>query len=277
MDYQEILTELKKREGQKAWPRDNRALLMAYLNEVLEDTELSEAENSILNRLFRKYTVGQIAECIDIGAEKYLDVDTKNNLTEESIQKFLDKLGGILHIRYGNAGKQTQSKKQTQTAESARIERIHTSIDIAVGMIGSFADYANTVFTGLKAIDTTGYRFETEIPTPLSYFAFLLIRHIESQVDLFDNEEARKDPDILLYEMCEAVPPELGILYSDVTELPAQNGIYNPGFWLLFCRTGEMWLNVINFSVLNVATKAEGVAIRGLAIRKIREKYGNII
>ena len=277
MDYQELIVELRKRKDQKAWPRDNRMLLMAYLNEVLEGADLSEAENSVLNRLFRKYTVGQIVECIDIGAEQYLDVDTKSNLTEESIQEFLDKLGGILHIRYGKkTGRQTPSKKQTQAAESARVEGIYTAIDIAVNMIHSFADYANTVFAGLKAIAPEDYSFKTEIPIPLSYFAILLLNHIELQIDVFDDEEAKKDPDIF-YTMCEAVPPVLGTIYSDVTKLPSQNGICNPGFWIHFCRTGGMWLNVINFSTLNVINKEEGKAIWNLTIEKIRAIYGDII
>ena len=42
MNHQVMLTKLKERENQKAWSRDNRALLMTYLNEVLEDANLSE-------------------------------------------------------------------------------------------------------------------------------------------------------------------------------------------------------------------------------------------
>ena len=277
MDYQEILTELKEREDQKAWSRDNRALLMKYLNEVLEDNDLSDEENSRLNRLFRKYTVGQIVECINIGAEQYLDVDTKNNLTEESIEEFLSKLGGILHIRFGKkSGKQSSSPNQTQESDSSRIERIYAAIDGAVKSLSGFADYANTVFAGLKAIAPEDYRFETEIPIPLSYFAALLINHIEIQTDVFDDEEARKDPDIF-YTMCDAVPPALGVLFSDTSNLPSQNGIHNPRFWIYFCRTGEMWLDIINFSILNVKSKTEGNAIRNLTIDKIRETYGEII
>lgn len=276
MNYRVMLTKLKERENQKAWSRDNRVLLMTYLNEVLEDANLSEKETFILNRLFRKYTVGQIVECIDIGAEQYLDVDTKNNLTVESIEKFLDKLGGILYIRYGKkTGKQTLPPNQTQVTESIRIDGIHTAIDIAVKMISSFADYVNTVFAGLKAIAPEDYSFDTEIPIHLSYFAVLLLNHIEMQIDAFDDEEAG-NPEIF-YTMCTTIPPELGTLYSDTSSLPSQNGIYNPGFWIQFCRVGEFWLDNINFSTLNVKDKTEGNAIKNLTITKIREKYGNII
>lgn len=48
-----------------------------------------------LSDLFRKYDEPLLLECIDIGIKSYFRYDDKGNLTEESVQNFINKLGGI--------------------------------------------------------------------------------------------------------------------------------------------------------------------------------------
>lgn len=58
---------------------------------------LNEAGKSSVANLVRKYPADLLIECVDIGVEQYLLYDSEGNPTKASVQKFLNKLGGIAY------------------------------------------------------------------------------------------------------------------------------------------------------------------------------------
>lgn len=57
--------------------------------------KLSEKQKSVLRVLARKYDGIIMLDCIDIGITKYIEYDSDNVPTNESVENFIDKLGGI--------------------------------------------------------------------------------------------------------------------------------------------------------------------------------------
>lgn len=65
------------------------------IREKISPYTLNERGKSDLSQIIRKYPYDLLLECIDIGITKYFRFDENGIVTQESVQTFLSKLGGI--------------------------------------------------------------------------------------------------------------------------------------------------------------------------------------
>lgn len=65
------------------------------IREKISPYTLNEQGKSDISQIIRKYPYDLLLECIDIGITKYFRFDEKGIVTQESVQTFLSKLGGI--------------------------------------------------------------------------------------------------------------------------------------------------------------------------------------
>lgn len=69
--------------------------------ELIETTiypyKLSDTGRSSVANLFHKYSEDFLVECIEIGATQYLSYDADNTPTKDSVEDFINKLGGIAY------------------------------------------------------------------------------------------------------------------------------------------------------------------------------------
>ncbi|ADU26510.1 hypothetical protein [Ethanoligenens harbinense] len=72
------------------------------INDKIAPYSLNERGKAELAQTIRKYPYELLIECIDIGIERYFCYDEKGTLTQESVGKFLDKLGGIAYNKSKN-------------------------------------------------------------------------------------------------------------------------------------------------------------------------------
>jgi len=72
------------------------------INDKISPYSLNERGKAELAQTIRKYPYELLIECIDIGIERYFRYDEKGTLTQESVGKFLDKLGGIAYNKSQN-------------------------------------------------------------------------------------------------------------------------------------------------------------------------------
>ena len=72
------------------------------INDKIAPYSLNERGKAELAQTIRKYPYELLIECIDIGIERYFRYDEKGTLTQESVGKFLDKLGGIAYNKSQN-------------------------------------------------------------------------------------------------------------------------------------------------------------------------------
>lgn len=68
-----------------------------YIEEKIYPYTLRENGRANISSLFRKYSEDLLIECVDIGVSQYFQYDSNGNLTQDSVQKFLNKLGGIAY------------------------------------------------------------------------------------------------------------------------------------------------------------------------------------
>lgn len=87
------ITRSTKNKGESM----SRKKIKTIINEKISPFELNEKGISCIAQLVRKYPYELLVECIDIGVSTYFKYDDNGNLTKESVQIFLDKLGGIVY------------------------------------------------------------------------------------------------------------------------------------------------------------------------------------
>ncbi|MBO1679391.1 DUF4145 domain-containing protein [Bittarella massiliensis (ex Durand et al. 2017)] len=68
-----------------------------YIEEKIYPYTLHENGRANISSLFRKYSEDLLIECVDIGVSQYFQYDSNGNLTQDSAQQFLNKLGGIAY------------------------------------------------------------------------------------------------------------------------------------------------------------------------------------
>jgi len=74
-------------------------MIKEYVEAKIDPFTVSEnGENNLRNHL-RKYDVNEVLDAIDVAATTYLKFSNTEGLTRESVEKFLDKLGGVLFVR----------------------------------------------------------------------------------------------------------------------------------------------------------------------------------
>lgn len=81
----------KKQKNQNFEKIKNK--LLEYINDLLRGVTVTNID--FLNKLLKKYGATEILKAIDISAENYLRFDS-NGHTEESVDIFLNKIGGIV-------------------------------------------------------------------------------------------------------------------------------------------------------------------------------------
>jgi hypothetical protein len=82
--------------------RGNRVTSDEFIDYIEEKTypfSFRENGRAKLSIIFRKYPESLLLECVDIGISRYFRYDSNGDVTQESIQEFLDKLGGIAFNR----------------------------------------------------------------------------------------------------------------------------------------------------------------------------------
>lgn len=72
------------------------------INGKIAPYSLNERGKAQLAQTIRKYPYELLIECIDIGIKQYFHYDEKGTLTEESVDEFLNKFGGIAYNRSQN-------------------------------------------------------------------------------------------------------------------------------------------------------------------------------
>lgn len=74
-----------------------RKKIETIVQEKIAPYTLNERGMADLSQLVRKYSYELLIECIDIGVSSYFKYDADGNLTRDSVQTFLNKLGGIAY------------------------------------------------------------------------------------------------------------------------------------------------------------------------------------
>ena len=272
MDYhQELISKLKEIQDQSARSMSNRALIMEYLNdEILDGIELPQEEYTKLNRTFRKYKVWQVLECIDIGADQYLDLDNNGNLTDDSIMLFLEKLGGILYRKYPPAGSNTNRNEKQNTKPKPDTDKINNQINIVVNSLERITEYCNVIIKGLIAISTRQPEIHFRDGVPLIFMAQLLLDYISFQIHTMTSDEFKDIDNEEMYGLYEPIPPSLGILDDDIQTL---DETAKRSVWLYSEEAILRWMNWLNFADLGVNDVIEGYKIAQMVKKEIYDKY----
>ena len=74
-----------------------RKKIEIIINDKIAPYSLNESGKAQLAQIVRKYPYELLIECIDIGIEKYFRYDENGDLTQESVNIFLNKIGGIAY------------------------------------------------------------------------------------------------------------------------------------------------------------------------------------
>lgn len=71
-------------------------MVVSYIENKIDNFSLNESGIKKIPPLTKKYDLADILESIDLSASKYLRYDNEGNLSQESAEEFLNKIGGIL-------------------------------------------------------------------------------------------------------------------------------------------------------------------------------------
>jgi hypothetical protein len=104
------MEEVQERREQIAlmfkWKESLRNLDKDILTQVVECIDnkigkysLNENGKRTIEKLINKFNLGDILEAIELSSKKYLIYDSSNNPIKESVEDFINKIGGILNIR----------------------------------------------------------------------------------------------------------------------------------------------------------------------------------
>jgi len=75
---------------------DTDEMVISYIENKIENFSLNESGKKKIPSLTKKYCLADILESVDLSASKYLRFDNDGNLTQESAEEFINKIGGIL-------------------------------------------------------------------------------------------------------------------------------------------------------------------------------------
>lgn len=95
---EQIKLKLKREEALIELHKHTSIKLIEHIESKIK-LSLSEPEKRCIEKLIHKFDLQDILGAIDISAAKYLKYDTENKLIEDSIEDFVDKIGGILNIK----------------------------------------------------------------------------------------------------------------------------------------------------------------------------------
>ena len=72
-----------------------RKKIETIIKEKIAPYELTDKGMADISQLVRQYSYELLRECIDIGVSTYFRYDENGELTRDSVNEFLNKLGGI--------------------------------------------------------------------------------------------------------------------------------------------------------------------------------------
>lgn len=75
---------------------DTDDMVVSYIEDKIENFSLNDSEKKKIPPLTKKYQLADILDSIDLSASKYLRYDNLGSLSQESVEEFLRKVGGIL-------------------------------------------------------------------------------------------------------------------------------------------------------------------------------------
>jgi hypothetical protein len=75
---------------------DTDEMVISYIENKIENFSLNESGKKKIPSLTIKYDLADILESVDLSASKYLRFDNDGNITHESVEEFINKIGGIL-------------------------------------------------------------------------------------------------------------------------------------------------------------------------------------
>lgn len=78
---------------------DTVNLVVEYIDSKIENFSLNETGARNIEKLAKKFDLSDILEAIDISASKYLQYDIENKLIQDSVEQFINKIGGILVLK----------------------------------------------------------------------------------------------------------------------------------------------------------------------------------
>ena len=82
--------------------RNDNNEIEAIVTEIIAPYSLNETGKRNLRKIVKQYPYDLLVECIDIGADHYLQYDDDGKLLQKSVNTFLDKLGGIAYNKSRN-------------------------------------------------------------------------------------------------------------------------------------------------------------------------------
>ena len=114
-----------------------RKKIETIINEKIYPFSLNEKGRADVARLTTQYSYNILKECIEIGVAKYFRYDNNGSLLKESVDNFLNKLGGIAHnkslppieqeiLRLKNKGKYTFSYWRDDIADQILRDYVKT-------------------------------------------------------------------------------------------------------------------------------------------------------
>ena len=78
---------------------DTVNLVVDYINSKIENFSVNETGMRTIEKLTKRFDLSDILEAIDISESKYLQYDANNELIQDSVEQFLNKIGGILVLK----------------------------------------------------------------------------------------------------------------------------------------------------------------------------------
>lgn len=78
---------------------DTVNLVVDYINSKIKNFSLNETGMRNIEKLTKKFDLSDILEAIDISESKYLQYDADDNLVQDSVEHFINKIGGILVLK----------------------------------------------------------------------------------------------------------------------------------------------------------------------------------
>jgi hypothetical protein len=70
--------------------------VVEYINNKISKFSLNNSGKRTIEKLIKKFSLPDILESVDLSAKKYLKYNTSDNPIKESVEDFIDKIGGIL-------------------------------------------------------------------------------------------------------------------------------------------------------------------------------------
>lgn len=174
-------SELECKEPESAWTVER---FLDYVHEKISPLELSENEQAKLIVLFSKYSEKNLIEAVNIGAARYIIYHTNDQPDRQSVEHFLEKLGGILYnisadpvnkaIRHllnigrktydywnNNAAKGIMAKYCRELlkagwSEEQLVDEIEKSIIPRMNILYSWSNWRDYIYERTEAVQATG-------------------------------------------------------------------------------------------------------------------------